>query len=243
MATAGRLACASVPDFASFDKRRYPTVSVRDGYALWQPTYDEAVQDIMDLRVLDQLSSVAWEHTRRVADLGCGNGRTAAWLAAKGVTTIDGVDVTPEMLAKARSRGLHRHLREADARSTGLPAGEYDVAICSLVDEHLPELAPLYREARRLIRTPGTFIVVGYHPFFIMASGMPTHFDGDDGPVAIETYVHLPSEHVSAAREAGFAAAELVEGVIDDEWIQRKPKWQQHRDWPISFAWVWSIGS
>src|SRR5215212_5496154 len=36
----------------------------------------------------------------------------------------------------------------------------------------------------------GVFVVVGYHPYFIMAAGMPTHFDGPEGhPVAIETYV------------------------------------------------------
>ena len=55
---------------------------------------------------------------------------------------------------------------------------------------------------------------------------MPTHFDGPDGkPVAIETYVHLPSAHMDAASSAGFAATELREALIDDDWIQRKPKW------------------
>ncbi|MGZ4800696.1 MAG: SAM-dependent methyltransferase, partial [Acidimicrobiia bacterium] len=58
-------------------------------------------------------------------------------------------------------------------------------------------------------------------------------------PVAIETHVHLPSAHMDAARAAGFVAAELTEGLVDDEWIERKPKWSRHRDWPISFAWVW----
>lgn len=232
-----------MPEFAAFDQRRYPTVSAREGYARWQSTYDDTVQDIMDLRVLDLVTSVAWEQVRQVADLGCGSGRTAAWLTAKGVTTIDGVDITPEMLARARARGVHRRVEEADARATGLPPGEYDLVTCSLVDEHLPQLAPLYREARRLIGAAGTFIVVGYHPFFMMASGMPTHFDGDDGPVAIETYVHLPSDHVAAARDAGLVAAELVEAVIDDEWIRRKPKWERYREWPISFAWVWSAAS
>lgn len=232
-----------MPEFAAFDQRGYPTVSTRQGYAAWQPTYEDAVQDIMDLRVLDLVTTVTWETSTQVADLGCGTGRTAEWLVAKGVTAIDGVDLTPEMLAKARDRGLHRRLFEADVRSTPLATDAYDVVVCSLVDEHLPELQALYREARRLLAAGGAFVVVGYHPFFIMASGMPTHFDGADGqPVAIETYVHLPSEHMAAARSAGFAASELLEAVIDDEWIRRKPKWEQYREWPISFAWVWRAG-
>ena len=53
---------------------------------------------------------------------------------------------------------------------------------------------------------------------------MPTHFDGPYGdPDAIETNVHLPSAHMTAARTAGFAATEMCEAVIDDEWVGRKP--------------------
>jgi len=230
-----------VPEFATFDQRGYPTVGVRVGYGAWNLTYEDSVQDIMDLGILERVTSVPWRTSGQVADLGCGSGRTAAWLAEQGVVTIDGVDLTPEMLGKARERGLHRRLEEADVRSTPLPAGAYDIAICSLVDEHLPELGPLYREARRLVSPGGNFVVVGYHPFFIMASGMPTHFQDADGqPVAIETYVHLLSEHMEAARETGFVATEMHEAVIDDEWISRKPKWDKYRDWPISFVWVWS---
>ncbi len=231
-----------MPDFAAFDQRRYPVVSARDGYAAWHITYEDCVQDIMDLGILERITSVPWHALKQVADLGCGTGRTAAWLADRGVPTIDGVDITPEMLGKARDRGLHRRLEEADVRSTPLPAGAYDLAICSLVDEHLSELAALYREGRRLLRAGAHFVVVGYHPFFIMASGMPTHFDDAEGqPIAIETYVHLPSEHMQAAQAAGFVATEMHESVIDDEWIRRKPKWAKYRDWPISFAWVWSL--
>jgi SAM-dependent methyltransferase len=229
-----------VPDFATFDRRQYRTVSAREGYAAWKPTYEDVVEDIMDLAVLERLTSVSWAGARSVADLGCGTGRTAMWLSNRGVTSIDGVDLTPEMLDVARGRGLHRRLLVGDVRATKLPTGGYDLVVCSLVDEHLPELRGLYHEAGRLLRPNALFVIVGYHPFFIMASGMPTHFDADDNEsVAIETYVHLASEHMTAANSTGFVAVELIEAVIDDEWISRKPKWEHYRDWPISFGWVW----
>jgi len=232
-----------MPDFATFDQRRYQTVSVREGYGGWQSTYDDTVVDLMDLALLDRLETVDWSESVAV-DLGCGSGRTARWLASKGVTVIDGVDVTPEMLDRARELSLYRHLEEADVRATPLPAATYDVAVCSLVDEHLPELHALYAEARRLLVRSGVFVLVGYHPFFIMAAGMPTHFDGPDGqPVAIETYVHLLSSHVIAARAVGLAAAEMYEAVIDDAWIRRKPTWHRYRGWPISFVWAWRSGA
>ncbi len=230
-----------MPEFARFDRRHYPTVSVRDGYRDWLPSYEDTVEDDMDLALLDRVTSIEWNAVDRVADLGCGTGRTTAWLRSRGITRIDGVDVTPEMLAVARSRGLHERLVEADVRSTGLVGGAYDLVVCALVDEHLPELAALYGEARRLLGGNGDFVLVGYRPLFIMASGMPTHFDRADGePIAIETYIHLPSEHVAAGLAAGFAVSELHEGLIDDAWIARKPRWEQYRDLPLSFVWVWS---
>ena len=74
---------------------------------------------------------------------------------------------------------------------------------------------------------------------------MPTHFDDAESgePLAIETHVHLLSDHVAAGLGAGFALAELRERVIDDEWIALKPKWERHRDHPISFAFAWSRSS
>jgi SAM-dependent methyltransferase len=230
-----------VPDFARFDRRHYRTVSVRDGYRDWSPTYEDTVGDKMDLALLDRITSVSWSTVGRVADLGCGTGRTAVWLKAKGATRIDGVDLTPEMLEVARNGGLHENLIEGDVRSTDLEGGGYGLVVCCLVDEHLPELAALYREARRLLGRPGAFVLVGYHPFFIMAAGMPTHFDRADGePVAVDTYVHLLSDHVDGARSAGFTLVELHEGLVDEQWVRQKPGWGIYRDWPVSFASVWS---
>ncbi len=181
-----------------------------------------------------------WEDAREVADLGCGTGRTGAWLAAQGAGAIDGVDLTPEMLERARSRGVFRRLVEADVTATGLPSNGYDLVTTSLVDEHLPDVRPLYEEAARLARSPATYVLVGFHPHFIMASGMPTHYEDAAGePVAIETHVHLLSEHAAAALGSGWQLAELRERVIDDDWVELKPKWEPLRGHPIAFACVW----
>jgi hypothetical protein len=83
-------------------------------------------------------------------------------------------------------------------------------------------------------------VLVGYHPFFIMKTGMPTHFDDASGqPLAIETHVHLLSEHVTCALAAGWQLAEMHEQLIDDRWIAIKARWAAYRDVPISFACVW----
>jgi SAM-dependent methyltransferase len=229
-----------MPRFASFDKRNYQTLAAQDGYALWAATYEDTIKHDMDLWLLGELESVTWNAIERCADLGCGTGRTAAWLASKGVQTIDGVDITPEMLERARARNVFASLRQADVFDTGLPSATYDLVMTCLVDEHLAEVRPLYAEAARIARGGAAFVLVGFHPFFIMATGMPTHFKATDGEAkAIETHVHLFSDHVKAALAAGWQLGELREQVIDDRWVKTKPSWAVYRDVPISFACVW----
>jgi SAM-dependent methyltransferase len=228
-------------DFARFDTRHYPTVSVREGYRDWLPSYEITVQDAMDCRLLEQISSVPWNRMKRVADLGCGTGRTGAWLRAKGATGIDGVDLTPEMVGAARDKRVYDRVLEGNVETTGLSPCHYDLVTCCLVDEHLPALTPLYGEAARILVEGGFFVLVGYHPFFIMASGIPTHFDHPTrGPVAVETHLHLLSEHTAAGLAAGLRLVEMREALIDDEWVSLKPRWERYRDWPISFALVWA---
>jgi ubiquinone/menaquinone biosynthesis C-methylase UbiE len=226
--------------FRLFDQRGYRTVDVRTGYGEWVATYERTVEDAMDIALLDALATPRWESVRAVADLACGTGRTGTWLREHGVATVDGVDLTPEMLALARSRGIYRTLVEADLAATGLPDSNYDLITVCLVDEHLADLAPLYREAFRLAEPGGLLVLVAYHPQFIMVAGMPTHFTNASGePVAIATHVHLLSEHAGAALAAGWTLAELRERLIDDDWLRLKPKWERFRGHPISAAFVW----
>jgi SAM-dependent methyltransferase len=226
--------------FSAFDTRRYRTVAPREGYDRWAATYEETVEDAMDVALLERLS-VDWGAVRRAADLGCGTGRTGAWLKSRGVGEIDGVDLSPGMLEAARARGIYGSLREGEVGETGLQGGAYDLAVACLVDEHLADLRPLHVEAGRLLRPGGRFVLVGFHPHFIIASGMPTHFDDAESgePLAIETHVHLLSEHVAAGLGAGLVLETLQERVVDDEWVALKPKWARFRRHPISFAFIW----
>ena len=227
-------------DFKPFDKRHYPTLDVQAGYRAWAPSYEATVQDQMDLRLLRQVTSIHWPSVRCAVDLACGTGRIGAWLTGQGVTAIDGIDFTPAMLERARARGIYRNLVEADVRDTRLPANSYDLAVEVLADEHLPDLRPLYAEAARLTKNDGSVVVVGYHPHFLM-SGIPTHFDdaATGEPLAIESYIHLFSDHVAAAQAAGWRLSELHEGVVDGAWIEKKPQWARLLNHPVSFAFAW----
>ena len=226
-------------DFARFDARHYPTLGVREGYAAWAPTYESTVSDLMDQRLLERLKSVDWPKVDDAADLACGTGRGGSWLKGRGVARLAGVDFTEAMLEKARARGVYDDLRLGDAAATGLPDAAYDLITQLLADEHMADLAPVYREAARLARPGGRFVLVGFHPWFLMW-GFPTHFDRAPGqPVTIESHVHLFSDHVRAAHAAGWRLAEMEEGVVDDAWVALKPRWEAMRGHPVSFAAVW----
>lgn len=227
-------------DFSRYDTRRYPTVSVTDGYGDWSAHYDETVHDEMDIALLERVTTVRWDEVNDAVDLACGTGRIGAWLKARGVKNVDGIDLTPEMLDRASARNIYRSLEIADVGDTGLPSSSYDLVTQSLADEHLESVTPLYKETARLLRPGAHFVIVGYHPYFLL-SGQPTHYhrSTDDAPVTIRSFVHFFSDHVSAALAAGFTLVEMHERIVDDAWVASKPKWEKYRDRPTSFVMVW----
>src|SRR6185312_5229260 len=187
-------------DFSVYDTRHYPTLPVRDGYAAWAASYDATVLDLMDLRVAERLTSVAWPEVPEALDLACGTGRMGAWLKARGVAAVDGLDLTPAMLDLARARGAYRRLMTGTVAAIDALDGAYPLITQSLADEHMSDLRPLYAETARVAQPGGAFVLIGYHPWFLM-SGMAAHFEPEPGrPVAIESYVHLFADHVAAAR-------------------------------------------
>ncbi|MGW4846446.1 class I SAM-dependent DNA methyltransferase [Nocardia brasiliensis] len=230
-----------MPSFAEYDRRNYPTVDVATGYDGWAPTYENTVMDEMDIALLARLRHPEWARVRRAADLGCGTGRTGAWLRAQGVAEVDGVDLSTQMLKRAAQRGAHSTLTTGDVRDTGLRGGAYDLIVASLVDEHLPELAPFYAEAWRLAAPGARCVLVSFHPQFMMVTGMPTHYTPTGGePVAISTNLHLLSEHLTAALDAGWVLTEFAEALIDEAWLAAKPKWAHLLGQPFTMASVWT---
>jgi hypothetical protein len=58
-------------------------------------------------------------------------------------------------------------------------------------------------------------------------------------PVTIRSYVHVLSDHVKAAHACDWSLLEMDEGLIDEAWLRKKPKWERYLGLPISFTMVW----
>jgi len=226
-------------DFTPFDKRGYPIVNARLGYGEWAAHYEATVATGLDQQLLDGLAPLNSINPTIAVDLACGTGRTGVWLAQHGIRQIDGVDITAEMLKIAKTKYVYRQLHVADVAATALRPSSYELCTMVLADEHLAELKPVYREAARLLVHRGNFILVGYHPFFLM-NGVPTHYHRPGGEaVTIDSHIHLFSEHFRAGAEAQLAMVDFRECVIDEQWLLSKPKWREYLNWPVSFALVW----
>jgi hypothetical protein len=75
-------------------------------------------------------------------------------------------------------------------------------------------------------------------------AGIPTHFDRAPGEsITIRSYVHLLSDHVKAAHEAAWSLQEMDEGLVDADWLRKKPQWERYAGLPVSFAMVWRLSA
>ncbi len=98
----------------------------------------------------------------RAVDLGCGTGELLE-LLAPACAEVVGVDREEAMLDVARARvSDHTHVRLEKALLDALPleSATMDLATCVLVLHHIRELAPVFAEARRILRPGGRWVVV-----------------------------------------------------------------------------------
>ena len=93
-------------------------------------TYDQTIEKL-EPKIIKKFKEIFGEVKGRVLDLGCGTG-----LAAEALKTdknmFDGVDISGEMLEKARLKKVYTHLYQQDILSflqIKSPARDYDLAI------------------------------------------------------------------------------------------------------------------
>ena len=97
-----------------------------------------------------------------ILDLGCGTGAYVIALAELGCA-VTGVDVSSEMLARARAKagaGLDVRFLEADIARLPLQSEAFDAALLQVTLEFVANPGPVLMEATRVLR-PGGRLVVG----------------------------------------------------------------------------------
>lgn len=98
----------------------------------------------------------------RIAEIGCGRGNFAIFLAGCGaiVTAVD-FSENAIQIAKERSDrlGVTVDWRVGDAQSTRLPADDFDLVISCECMEHVPEPRQMMTELTRILRPGGRLLL------------------------------------------------------------------------------------
>jgi len=132
------------PEAAALLERAYALDSDEKSRALyrdWAETYDETMLDGLNYLSPTTVARLLGDHLSNrkaaVLDVGCGTGLAGQALSGLGFGTIDGLDLSPEMMQVAARRGVYRNLIAADLHGV-LPLSDdsYEGALGSGIFTH-----------------------------------------------------------------------------------------------------------
>lgn len=118
----------------------------------------DGYHDLIDELELEFLERFARD--REVLEVGCGTGLLLQGMQ-RFVQRASGIDLSPGMLAVARSRGLE--VVEGSATALPFPDESFDVTCSFKVLAHVPDLSLALREMLRVTRPGGTVVAELYN--------------------------------------------------------------------------------
>jgi len=150
-------------------------------YAEWAATYDEELVGgkgyALPARCSDAFARHVSDRSTSIIDLGCGTGLLGTRLAALGFTTIDGIDYSPEMLARARDTAAYRSLWSADLNEPlDIPEARYGAVAAMGVFSFAHVYADALDEMHRILQ-PGGVLIIGVNEVFVEEGSLLAKLD------------------------------------------------------------------
>jgi SAM-dependent methyltransferase len=168
----------------------------------------------------------------RTLDLGCGEGRLARDLAARGYDAV-GVDASPTMVAAAREAAPEMELHLADAAALPFGDASFELVVAFMSLQDVDDLTGAVREAARVLVPGGNLCLAIVHPvnsagsFVRRSADSPFVIEGSylDESVTDETFERggLAMRFVSRHRPLQIYADELATNGLLIERL-REPK-------------------
>jgi len=141
------------------------TTSVRDAYRRWAPIYDLTFGKIAEAGRKNAVQIIN-RRRGRVLEVGVGTGLSLPCYGSH--LTITGIDLSPEMLAKAEDK-VDRHnlanvagLHEMDAGALAFPDESFDTVVAMYVMTVVPVPQRVMRELERVCAAGGEVILVNH---------------------------------------------------------------------------------
>ncbi len=158
----------------------------RELYAKWAATYEQFLDDnryVYARQVAEIFAGRSSVEGEPVLDAGCGTGRLGWELSRLGISPVDGIDISPEMLAEAGTMTgpggapSYRRLLEADLTgSIDLETDSYSGLVSSGAFTH-GHLGPdALAELLRVVR-PGSVGVIGVNSSIFESNGFKTRLE------------------------------------------------------------------
>jgi predicted TPR repeat methyltransferase len=118
-----------------FLSKAYDKQDARQLYDAWASSYEAEVAEngyVTPGRCAEALRALVSDQTQAILDFGCGTGLSGLALRLAGFTTIDGMDLSADMLKQAAGKNLYRSLTQVEAGDRlGHVPGAYST-ICAI---------------------------------------------------------------------------------------------------------------
>jgi ubiquinone/menaquinone biosynthesis C-methylase UbiE len=193
----------------------FPKRSSQEQFDRQAPKYDATWSSWSDETLQWMLEHAALRPSDVVLDVATGNGFTALAFAPH-VSHVTGLDVSPGMLAQARTRASEASLGnmsfvEGSAESMPFEDGSFDIVTCRIAPHHFLSLPAFLSESARVLR-PGGRLIVGDTS---VPDDMPEADAWQNGVEALRDPSHVrnytPSEWRGMVTEAGFEIDTLTD--------------------------------
>ncbi len=185
----------------------------------------------------------------KVVDLGCGFGWFCRWAREAGAASVLGLDVSENMLTRARATLPDPAIvyERADLDRLSLPAGSFDLVYSSLTLHYLENLKALFAAAHRALVPGGHLVFSAEHPIYTAPSHPGWSKDKtwpldrylEEGPRSTDWLAkgvikqhRTIGTYLNLVLEAGFTLTHLEEWGPTDAQIAAHPEWATERQRP-----------
>lgn len=139
--------------------------AVRKAYARWAPIYDLSFGMIADAGRVNAVEAI---NKRRGSVLEVGVGTGISLPRYRSHLDVTGIDLSPEMLSKARKRvGKHRlqnikHIVEMDAQELEFEDASFDTVVAMYVLTVVPDPSKVMAELERVCKPGGQILIINH---------------------------------------------------------------------------------
>jgi ubiquinone/menaquinone biosynthesis C-methylase UbiE len=185
----------------------------------------------------------------RVVDLGCGFGWFCRWAREAGAARVLGLDVSDNMLARARETTPDKAIiyERANLERLELAAGSFDLAYSSLALHYLERLDALLEGVHRALVPGGKLVFSVEHPMYTAPTRpgwsqdktWPVDRYLEEGPRSTDWLAkgvikqhRTIATYVNLLLTRGFILSRIEEWGPTDAQIAAHPEWAVERDRP-----------